>query len=170
MKQLILSFLFIFFIQSASIAQYKLATISANWSSSKICVDRTILNFIIMIEMSTRNFEEQMKLAGAKVKVSEDYCIEAAEQFGAGSTFSAPAIIFTKCDNDKLIAYWYGDLDSPAIFLTVMEKLKDHYLGTEERVKYYGIEYLNNEYTFSFERYKKNNAMHEVMIIWKVQK
>jgi len=168
MKKLVL-ILFLIEPFALTYAQISLTTTDAPWAFSKKCVARTIPNFIAIMEMSPQNFENEMKRTGASVKVGQNYCIEAAEQLGSGATLNAPALIFNKCD-DLLSVDWYGPVNSPAIFMNIMEDIKDHYLQTKDGMRYYGLKYNEKEYTFRFRRVQENNTMFETMTIWKVKR
>lgn len=151
------------------LSQNTLRTIDAPWSGSKICVARTVENFITILEMSSSNFESEMKKVGAAVKTGQDYCIEASEQFGNGATLDSPALIFNKCD-DYLSVDWYGSPSAPSVFKDFMNDIKDHYMQTKEGMRYYGLKYNGTDYTFRFRRVQEKNTMLEFMTVWKVKK
>lgn len=164
-------FLILFLVEPFALihAQISLTITDAPWSYSKKCIERTIPNFISIMEMSPQNFENEMKRIGASVRVGQNYCIVASEQLGSGATLNAPALIFNKCD-DLLSVDWYGPINSPAVFMNIMEDIKNHHLQTIDGIRYYGLKYNEKEYTFGFKRVQENNTMFETMTIWKVKR
>lgn len=163
MKKNIVVLLIVVFNLYPAFSQNKLTTIPASWSYSKKCVSRNVENFIQMLEMSSTEFESEMKKAGAKVSLGQNFCITASEQFGMGANFNAPALIFNKCD-DYLTATWYGDSQSSSsAFMIFMTEIKDYYIETKDGKRIYGLKYLNRDYKFTFERFLKGNSIFEIM-------
>lgn len=149
-------------------SQNKLTTKSASWSNSKKCVSRNVENFIQMLEMSSTEFESEMKKVGARVTLGQNFCITASEQFGMGASINDPALIFNKCD-DYLTAKWYGDSkSSSSAFMSFMTEIKDYYIETKDGKRIYGLKYLNRDYKFTFERVLKGNSMFEIMALVRI--
>lgn len=167
MKKVLLSLLVIA-IPFQAYSQYSLKTEYAPWSSSKLCVARTVENFIAMLEMSPSNFESEMQKVLVNVKVGQNYCLIASEQFGSGANYDSPVLIFNKCD-DYLSVDWYGSPTAPSVFMKFMADIKDHFLQTKDGMRYYGINYEGRDYTFRFKRFQEQNTMFEMMTIWRVK-
>jgi hypothetical protein len=114
-----------------------------------------------MLEMSSSEFESEMKQIGTKVSLGQDYCIVASEQFGLGASINDPLLIFEKCE-DQLSATWISNSQSAiSPFIDFMTIIKSYYKETKNGIRVYEILYHNKNYQFAFLRDKKGNSWYE---------
>ncbi|MDC0303882.1 hypothetical protein OAL15_02605 [Flavobacteriales bacterium] len=149
-----------------SAAQETLHMVPVNWTMSGYTVNRTLLNLIVMVDMSQENFEKEMREIGANISIGESFCIDAAEQIGGSEiSLDCPAAIFTKCEWGVKVL-WYSNNTGASGMRELRNKLMEHYLGkSADGVESFGAALGNERYLFRLLRKIENNVVTETLLI-----
>jgi hypothetical protein len=129
---------------------------NVDYTYSGVAVERSLINFILMLNMDQDKFESEMKKAGNSIDITSNFCVRASEQVGmdwinkGGEIGTSKCLIFTKCA-DRLIVMWYGSEKGSGLKQFV-SMLQPHFIERKGDDNWYAYKYNDKVYELSLSR------------------